>query len=138
VKEEQGRLDREPEDPLWKLILETEEETFAKDPPFVPNTTQRIRLTYFEEKGGAEIKAKNITIKSQKTGAALTFENFKISPRESFYFYWINQRIQAPPPGHFYVPGLFRATEQDPDVIILQDSQGADICKTEVFPDLLD
>jgi len=87
-----------------------------------------------------EIKAKNVTIKSQKTDASLTFEKFNISPRESFYFYWIDQkeRPPQPPKGHFYVPGGFQATEQDPDVIVLQDSQGTDICQTEVFPELLE
>jgi len=142
-------LDRELEDPLFKLILVTEEEVFTRDPPFAPKTTQRIRLTYWvsqdenedEEKGTfPEIKAKNVTIKSCKTNASLTFETFKISPRESFYFYWIDQkeRRPEPPSGHFYVPGVFDHTEQEPDVIVLQDSQGTDICKTEVFPDLLE
>jgi len=144
-----SRLDREIEDPLWKLILETEEEVFTKYPAFLPNTTQRIKLTYWvsqdenedEEKGTfPEIKAKNVTIKSQKSNSSLTFENFKISPRESFYFYWIDQkeRRPSPPSGHFYVPGVFNTSEQDPDVIVLQDYQGTDICQTEVFPELLE
>jgi len=86
------------------------------------------------------LKQKNVTIKSQKTDASLTFESFKISPHESFYFYWIDQseKRPQPPPGHFFVPGVFHATEQEPDVIVLQDSQGSDICKTEVFPELLE
>jgi len=59
--------DREAEDPLFKLILETEEEVFTNYPPFAPNTSQRIKLTYWvsqdenedEEKGTfPELKAK--------------------------------------------------------------------------------
>jgi len=53
-----GRLDREIEDPLWKMILETEEEVFTKKPPFLPNTTQRIRLTYWVSQDETEDEEK--------------------------------------------------------------------------------